>query len=426
MQKHDATPPPPPGTPDAPQPGGEPTSHPTSINVADSARSARLLLVDNHTEVLACCHNLVPAEGYTLQAVPANNQVLDLVQHNLYDLLIIGLHTSALNGLVLIEQIRRQTSDVPIIIIAEEAPACTSTMLHHLARAVQLGIQGILYTPLDETSLLTTLEDALHKHRRDTSYRWHEAQQLVQNEKLATAGRLVASLAHEMNNPLQALNNALVLMGKNTRSLSSKKRQLYLQLAQQETENLISIVRRMLEFYRPSIEGMRPLSLNPMIESVLRVVDHQLELNQVRVLRDWCPQLPNVFAIGSRFKQVIHHLITNAVEAMPNGGVLTIRTYSTNGAEYQINAGFEFLPLRSAGHQVKGPSVVIEISDTGHGIAPDDLPKIFEPFYTTRVKAAGLGLAITYSIVEQHRGDLSVSSIEGQGTTVRVRLPPAT
>ncbi len=259
---------------------------------------------------------------------------------------------------------------------------------------------------------------------RDISERQRIAQQLLQTEKLAAVGRLSASIAHEINNPLQAIHNSLHLL--NNRPLSEEKRQLYLTMAQEEVDRLITIVQRMLDFYRPARDGvgMRPTDLHELLDSVLALINKQLQTCHIRVVRDWASALPRVLAIGNHLKQVFLNLILNAIESMPEGGVLTIRTTMVDQLDTTGYHSLDIVSITgSAGHRVSDPSVIVEIRDTGQGIPPDILPKIFEPFYTTRSTGTGLGLAISYSIVEQHQGELAVSSVLGQGTTFRLRFP---
>jgi two-component system NtrC family sensor kinase len=265
---------------------------------------------------------------------------------------------------------------------------------------------------------------------RDMSKRWQMIHQLIQTEKLTSMGRLVHAIAHEMNNPLQAIHNSLHLV--TNQQQNNEKCQRVLRMAQDEVNHLTGIVQQVLEFYRSSREGMRPTDLHKLLKAVLKLVGRKLRSKHVRVVCDWHPRLPQVLAIGSHLKQVYLNLIYNALESMPHGGVLTIRTYVVNDGEgdAEMNdpepAAAVPASLVVAGHWFRGLSVVIEFSDTGTGIAADDLAKVFEPFYTTRIEHTGLGLAISYSIVEQHQGELSVSSTEGQGTTFRMRLPVAT
>ena len=255
---------------------------------------------------------------------------------------------------------------------------------------------------------------------RDISERQRIAKQMLQAEKLAAVGRLSASMAHEINNPLQAIHNAVHLML--TRPLSEEKRQRYLEMTRDEVIKLIDIVRRMLDFYRPSREGMRLTALNDLLETVLTFVEGQLQSAHVEVVRDWQAQLPPIYAISNHMKQVCFSLIFNAVEAMADGGELRIRTYLADEGELD-NGGYVSVSGLGVGQQLRGSMVVLEFSDTGVGIPPEELSKIFEPFYTTRIKGTGLGLAVSYSIIEQHHGELAVRSVVGRGTTFRIRLP---
>jgi signal transduction histidine kinase len=233
----------------------------------------------------------------------------------------------------------------------------------------------------------------------DAGARQQSAQRLAQTEKLAGMGRLAASIAHEINNPLQAVQNSLHLLA--NRSLSDEKRTRYFGMAQEQVERLVSLVQRMLNFYQPAREGMRPTAIHPLLEQVLRQSAEQLERCGIVVERDWAEGLPRVMGIGSHLKQVFQNLTINAIEAMPRGGRLVVHTRAAAEAE---------------------GIVLIEFSDTGPGIPASALHAIFEPFYTTKNDGSGLGLAISYSIIEQHGGMLSVQS-GGARTTFRVTLP---
>lgn len=241
----------------------------------------------------------------------------------------------------------------------------------------------------------------------DNAQQHHERQrvaQRLQDEKLASVGRLAASIAHEVNNPLHAIYNSLDILL--TRELSDEKRQRYLAMAHDEAQRLIGVVQRIIDVHRPSREGMRPAVINDLLDTALDALAPQIQRNHVRVVRDWSAPLPHVFAIRSHLRQVFSSLIINALESMPNGGTLSIH------AAAQPAAG-------------AAQGIAIEFSDTGHGIAADDLHKIFEPFYTTKVTGPGLGLAISYTIVQQHGGELRAQSKAGEGTTFVVTLPAA-
>lgn len=239
---------------------------------------------------------------------------------------------------------------------------------------------------------------------RPLGERWRPIQRLIQAEKLAGMSRMTAVIAHEINNPLQAVANALQLLG---RPLDQEKRERYLAVAQAEVDRLVTLVRRALDIYQPSREGRRPVSVHALLDVVLEQANQQLTKNGVEIERLWAAGTPRVIGIGSHLKEVFFNLMLNAIEAMPQGGKLSVRTLVGDGA-----------PGMAA------RIVTIDFTDTGPGIAEEQLDEIFEPFYTTKHNSAGMGLSICYSIIEHHAGRLSVSS-SPNGTTFRVILPVA-
>ena len=285
---------------------------------------------------------------------------------------------------------------------------------------VSIGISRVAYA--DEELLLLIV-------RNMSEYRL-AAQQTVQAEKLAAVGRMAAAIAHEINNPLQAIYNSLHLLTKHP--LSDEKRQRYLDMTFSEAEQLVSVVQRLIDFHRPSREGMRPAHMSDLLHAVLEQLADKFEQERVQVVRDWRKSLPRVLIIQSHIKHVFANLFLNAIDAMSEGGTLTIRVY-------HVRTRF---PLRIDGEEVDHAAkqiaktvraemlgtdgqLVIEVSDTGHGISAQDLLKIFEPFYTTKMSGTGLGLAISYNIVQQHGGELTATSVVDQGTTFRIVLPAA-
>jgi two-component system NtrC family sensor kinase len=222
--------------------------------------------------------------------------------------------------------------------------------------------------------------------------------QLVQSEKLAALGRITGSIAHEVNNPLQSIQNCLHLAMRDT--ISEQKRQEYLRLADVEVTRLVNLLSHLLDFYGPLPEERTPTDINAVLRDVLALARPQLERAGVRSQCNLDPQLPAADSVPGHLKQVFLNLILNAIEAMPTGGVLRVTT-------------------RTAGQG----SITIDFADTGRGIAPEDLPMIFEPFFTSKERGAGLGLAVSYGIVQAHAGGIEVNSVPGEGTTFSVRLP---
>jgi two-component system NtrC family sensor kinase len=223
--------------------------------------------------------------------------------------------------------------------------------------------------------------------------------QLVQAEKMAAIGRLAASVAHEINNPLQAIHNSLHLSLHE--GLGDDKRLQYLGMAQGEVQRLIEIVQRMLDFYRPSRGGVVSTDVNGVMENVLALAQKRLQHGDIHVHTCLSPALPAVPMVSDQITQVFLNIMINAIEAMPSGGDLRLETALSEG----------------------GGWVLARFHDTGSGMSSEQIANLFEPFYTTKSDGTGLGLAISYGIVERHGGMVQVSSQPGQGTTFVVKLP---
>lgn len=224
-------------------------------------------------------------------------------------------------------------------------------------------------------------------------------QRLLQSEKLAAIGRLTASIAHEVNNPLQSLRNCLELATRD--DLAPERRAEYLRLALRELQNLGGVVRQMLEFYRPEAATRQVVDLNRIVQDVAMLTASQCEERKVVLELDLPAELPSVWGVPYQLQQVAMNLMLNALEAMPGGGRLLVRI------------------------ERRSQDVALVIQDTGRGIPKADLSRVFEPFYTLKQSGTGLGLAISYGIVAAHDGVIQVESDLGVGTTFTVAFPHA-
>jgi len=220
-------------------------------------------------------------------------------------------------------------------------------------------------------------------------------QALVQAEKLAVAGRLTASIAHEINNPLQGVRNCFHLATRD--DIPSEMRQKYLDMTQQELERLMTTVQRMLDFYRPSAE-FKPVQVLDLLEHVLNLLGQQLRERNIRVTTSWPARLPSIRAISNQIEQVFINLILNAHDAMKDGGELWISIVQ------------------------KKKLIEITFQDTGTGVPSDLQNNIFEPFMSTK-GTSGLGLSVSYDIVTAHGGRLDLIGDRNPGACFRVLLP---
>jgi PAS domain S-box-containing protein len=265
------------------------------------------------------------------------------------------------------------------------------------------------------------LENArLYRVEREQLRRLQESQaQLIQAEKMAALGRLIGSISHEINNPLQAIQGSLTLIEEESEGdRRPEKLKRYASIARQSSERIASMVRRVREFYRPTNQQVRPTDVRAVLEAVLELADNQLKRGNVAVEQEQVGDLPLVQTNADELQQVLLNLVLNAVDAMvaPTAG-------RGHGGTLRVRMGRDWMQIRDGPTQ---PAVRIEVSDTGDGIPPALLPHIFEPFTTTHPDKTALGLSISYAIIESHGGQMTVTSQVGVGTTFTILLPVET
>lgn len=226
--------------------------------------------------------------------------------------------------------------------------------------------------------------------------------QLVRAEKLAAIGQLAASIAHEVGNPLQAIQGFLALFLE--QCPPNTPNQSFLSLAEEEIDRIVHVLARLRDLYRPRADVVTPTNLNELVESVLLLTSKQLERSRIRIRKELGIDLPLVEIVSDQIKQVLLNLVLNAADAMSGGGILHIQTY----LQHERNG------TRSA---------VLTITDTGVGIPPDQLPYIFDGLHTTKERGMGLGLYTSRAIVERHAGRIKVQSKLGDGTTFTISVP---
>lgn len=234
----------------------------------------------------------------------------------------------------------------------------------------------------------------------DVSERKRLESQLIQSEKMAAIGQLAAGIAHEIRNPLGIIMNALYDLSEIVDTTNPDVHE-DLQIAKEEIARAQDIIKNLLEFSRESGAEMEEVNLNDLLRKTLQLMGKYLQTNGVKVATSF-GKVGVCTANQNALRQVFLNLITNAVQAMPNGGVLRVRTQ------------------RDADRRVQ-----IEFSDTGMGIAEDHLHRVFDPFFTTKEpgQGTGLGLSVVHSVIKRYQGNISVRSTVGAGSTFLIELP---
>jgi PAS domain S-box-containing protein len=275
--------------------------------------------------------------------------------------------------------------------------ANTETLIPELSLTRSDGTRRIVelrLNPIDVMGQHTILGVA-----HDITRRKELEEQLLRSEKLAAMGTLAASVAHEINNPLEGIKNCLnVLKGKMKAEQTEAE---LLDLVEKGFIRIRDIVRKVLDFHKPAATVMEPLDLNNVLGGLLGLFRNDFNNRNVKLVLNLTPQLRQVFGNRSHLEQVFTNIILNAEDAMDKGGALTVVTSHT------------------------AEEVTVSFVDTGHGISREDLKNVLQPFFTRKRsgKGTGLGLWISHSVVQDHHGRLEIASEPGKGTTVSVVLP---
>ncbi|MBI5582536.1 MAG: PAS domain S-box protein [Deltaproteobacteria bacterium] len=268
---------------------------------------------------------------------------------------------------------------------------------------------------------ITTLQDVTEQRQAEALIRRNIAEiaraydelkstqeQLIQSARLASLGKLAATIAHEINNPLAGVLNYIKLLIKFFQKDTIPPERMddirgFLAIMERETARCGGIVKNLLSFSRPSVVRKEPAQVNDIIEQALSILTHKIEISGVQLQKNLAPDLPPVTCDAKQIQQALMNIIINGVEAMPQGGTLTIASRR--------------LPAEKM--------IAVEIRDTGVGIPKEHLDTLFEPFFSTKAegKGVGLGLSVSYGIISKHQGIIKVESEPGRGTAFQVQLP---
>ncbi len=277
-------------------------------------------------------------------------------------------------------------------------------VIHNLASEVQVIKNGLLGMQDDIDIRLPTMPgeigevvQAINNMADSLKEKKRLEEELLRSERLVALGRLVTGIAHELRNPLGIVKATVQVMEGEFKSVPDLKE--YTKVICEQIDRGNKVIQELLDFGRPSKPIVSPTDLNKLLESVLTFTYPMLRQNKIELIKNFDESLPLAEIDSDKIKQVFVNLILNAVQAMPKGGFLKISTFQKDNFAH------------------------ISFNDNGQGINDLDLPRIFDPFYTTKDDGAGLGLSISHQIIRMHSGKIWVSDTSQEGSTFTVSLP---
>jgi signal transduction histidine kinase len=277
-------------------------------------------------------------------------------------------------------------------------------VIHNLAGSVSSIKNGLREMEKDLTKLLPEMTgeagqmaQAINKMALSLAEKERLEFEVQRSEKLASLGRLVTGVAHELRNPIGVVKATVQVMENEYNGIPGLRE--FTTVIKEQVDRQNRVIQELLDFGRPNKQVVQPVNINSLLEKVLTFTSPLIREQKIHLEVEFDPGLPLILADPSRIKQVFVNMILNAIQATPAGGTLNIGTYPQDS---YIN---------------------IEFRDTGRGIEPGEISRIFDPFYTTKESGTGLGLSISHQIIKSHNGTIHVSSVPGEGTVFKVKLP---
>ena len=322
-------------------------------------------------------------------------------------LTILGLAATAIvftrRSLALpVEQLAQGVQRVKAGDLREQVPVTGSGEIAELAHAFNDMEASLLEVRRQRLALLEGLEQQVQER---TAALQKAQERLIQGEKLSSLGRLAASVAHEINNPLAGILTYAKLLVRTLEEAppdeaTRAKIISQLKLVERETQRCTAIVRNLLDFARERPLKLARVDVNTAIGEALFLINNQVTLQNIKLEHD-LGRVPPIEADFGQIRQALVNILINACDAMPSGGTLHVQS------------------------RQDGESVEVLVRDTGCGISKEHLRKVLDPFFTTKEKGTGLGLSVVYGIVERHGGAIRIDSTPGEGTEVTITLPQA-
>ena len=362
-----------------------------------------LLYVEDDAATREQVSRILSARGYRLTVAENGEQGLACFREQPSDIVLTDIMMPRLNGLEMARALRVLSPEIQITCMT----AFSDTS--YLIEAIEIGINQFVLKPVEFNSLFTALDRCQKMVELDRRQRRLEAEN-IQIKKIEAIGILAGGMAHDFNNLLQVILGYVSLARMNAEPGS--KIESLLAVVESTSETARELGKRLLMLASGGDVLMLPTNLEHLLQSGAAA---ELRMTAIKQIVDLPGNLPPVLLDTGQIQQVITNLVVNAREAMPDGGLL------------HISASTSTLPVINVFGLPQGDYLQVVFEDTGIGITPENLPKIFDPYFSTKEmgsqKGMGLGLALSYAIIKHHRGHIHAESRPGEGTRIHIYLP---
>ncbi len=386
---------------------------------------SKVLIVDDEKSIRTTLSAFLRDEGYEVEVAEDVEHAQGLLEQEKYDVVVSDIILPRVTGVALLKQIKETAPDVQVIMMTGEPTVETAV------EAVRAGACDYLTKPVGKPAILQSIATATKVRKlEDENRRYREnleqlvrqrtsdleqsvetlkkaQEQLIQQERMNAVGQMASGIAHDFNNVLMPIVGFSEMLLSDPTMLDDRKEIMHmLEMIRSAADDARHIVRRLRQIYKEDDSEYGPVDLAKVLESVVSITmpKWKEEMNAKGVTIEVgteCEDVPLIKGSTSEFREVLINLIFNAVDAMPDGGTITLRLKSKNGT-----------------------GVLLEVSDTGIGMDETTSQRCIEPFFTTKgVQGSGLGLAMVYGVVERHGGALKIESKRGVGTTIQMRFP---
>jgi two-component system sensor histidine kinase/response regulator len=345
----------------------------------------KILIADDNPDNVELLRKRLSTQGYDTAAAFDGEEALQVIQKESPDLLILDVMMPKMDGYEVLRRLKQDEGyrNLPVILLTAKKE------IPDKLKGLDIGADDYITKPFNPQELLARVRSLLTLRE--------EQERKSQDEKMTALDQMVEGVAHEIRNPVTAIGGFARRLYEKLPEGSPEKN--YAEVIVNESKRLEQMVKQIVEAAVVSIPSLRKREINEVVNEALAACREKLTEGRITTHVVLAEDLPPLIMDAGNLRRVIAHLISNSINAMPEGGNLTIATSRRN------NYG------------------QIQVADTGVGIPPKILPHIFDPFFTTKISGPGLGLAMVHKIIKQHGGQISVETEPNKGTTFSIVLP---